>query len=416
MTSSATRVLILTSLFPSRPGEKQGNFVLDQVRELAAQGADVTVLVAKPWIPSLLRSYANREKLRVDPAEYSLEPFRVTNASFFSLPRFALGRLAAHFVRNLVPAIEFLNQQQPFDVIHAHGIQLGHAAVEAAARLRIPSVVTIHGVETAARFDNSKAKRDQIADTIDRATRVILVGSPLRDYVRKYTKKSDHCIVIGNGFTSYPALTPSALIPRSRPLRVIAISNYEESKGFEILISAIDSLEPEYRSKIEIVLVGAGSGFETIHHQVDRLGLSDSVHYTGPLLHREAMAELLAADVFCLPSWRESFGIMYTEAMSMGKLTIGCRGQGPSDFIQHLETGYLVDPRSSTSVADALRWALQNPRQAKTIAERGKSYAFSNLTWKQNAAKILDLYRSLISHESTQDKPRASTGHAALKV
>src|SRR6185369_11815786 len=107
MTSSATRVLVLTSLFPSRPGEKQGNFVLDHVRELAAQGADVTVLIAKPWIPSLLRPYANREKLRVDPAEYSLERLRVMNASFFSLPRFALGRLAAHFLRNLVPAIEF---------------------------------------------------------------------------------------------------------------------------------------------------------------------------------------------------------------------------------------------------------------------------------------------------------------------
>jgi glycosyltransferase involved in cell wall biosynthesis len=292
---------------------------------------------------------------------------------------------------------------------------LGHAAVEAAARLRIASVITIHGIETAARFDNSKAKRDQIADTIERATSVILVGLPLLEYVRKYTSRSEHCVVIGNGFTSYPDLSPSPLIPRSRPLRVIAVSNYEKSKGFEILISAIDSLEPQYRSKIETVLVGAGTGFETVHHQVERLDLSESVHYTGPLLNREAMAEILAADIFCLPSWREAFGIMYAEAMSLGKLTIGCRGQGPSDFIQHLETGYLVDPRSSTSVADALRWVLQNPRQAKAIAERGKAYAFSNLTWKQNAAKILDLYHSLTGHES-QDNSRASTGHAALKV
>jgi hypothetical protein len=50
------------------------------------------------------------------------------------------------------------------------------------------------------------------------------------------------------------------------------------------------------------------------------------------------------------------------------------------------------------------------------IAERGKAYAFGNLTWKQNAAKILDLYRSLTKDEPMQDQPRASTGHAALKV
>ena len=44
-------MLVLTTLFPHQPGEKEGNFILDQVRVLAEQGADVTVLVAKPWIP-----------------------------------------------------------------------------------------------------------------------------------------------------------------------------------------------------------------------------------------------------------------------------------------------------------------------------------------------------------------------------
>jgi glycosyltransferase involved in cell wall biosynthesis len=133
-------------------------------------------------------------------------------------------------------------------------------------------------------------------------------------------------------------------------------------------------------------------------------------------MHRETMAEILAGDVFCLPSWREAFGIMYAEAMSLGKFTIGCRGQGPSDFIQHLETGYLVEPRSSTSVADALRWVVDNPRHAKSVAERGKTYALGNLTWKQNVTKILSLYRSLTRHEPLQEQLGASVGSTALKV
>jgi glycosyltransferase involved in cell wall biosynthesis len=416
MTNRGIRVLVLTSLFPSRPGEKQGNFILDQVRELAAQGADVVVLVARPWIPSAFQSYANEDKRPVVAANYAAEPFQIKNASFFSLPRFALGRFAANFLRTLVPAIEFIDEQRPIDVIHAHGLQLGHVAVEAAARLRISSALTIHGEETAPRFDNSQAKREQIADTLERANKVILVGSPLLEYVRRYTPKVDHCVVIGNGFTNYPDLTPSILIPRSRPLRLIAVSNYEESKGFEILISAIDSLEPEYRSQIETVLVGAGDDFDLIGQQVERLGLADCVHYTGPLLHRDAMAEILATDVFCLPSWREAFGIMYAESMSLGKFTIGCKGQGPSDFIQHLQTGYLVEPRSSASVADALRWVLRNPEARKQIAERGREYALGNLTWSQNAARILNLYRSLITKNQTLDTRRESTASAAPKV
>ena len=416
MTNSGIRVLVLTSLFPSRPGEKRGNFVLDQVRELAAQGVEVVVLVARPWIPSAFQSYASADKLPIAPMNYAGERFQIKNTSFFSLPRFSLGRFAANFLRVLVPAIQFIDEQGPIDVIHAHGLQLGHAAVEAAARLRIPSVITIHGEETAPKFDNSAAKREQVADTLERANKVVLVGSPLLEYARKYTTKTDQCVVIGNGFTSYPDLKPSTLIPRVRPVRVIAVSNYEESKGFEVLISAVDSIEPEYRSKIEMVLVGAGDFFDFIGNQVESLGLADHVHYTGPLLHRDAMAEILAADVFCLPSWREAFGIMYTEAMSLGKFTIACEGQGPSDFIQHLETGYLMEPRSTPSVADALRWVLRNPELSKQIAERGRAYALANLTWTQNAAKILHLYRALITKKQTLDVLRESAGSAAPKV
>ncbi len=399
MIGSGIRVLVLTSLFPSHPGEKQGNFVLDQVRELATKGAEVTVLVAKPWIPSLLQSYANPDQRMIDLSVYSGERFRIANASFFSLPRFALGQYAARFIEGVVPAIEYLDAQSKFDIIHAHGLPLGHAAVEAAARLRIPSVLTIHGVETAVKFDNTETKRAQLGNTLDRTTAVILVGSPLLDYVRKYTKKTDHCTVIANGFVSYPDLAPSKSVPRSRPVRIVAVSNYEPSKGFELLVEAIASLEPEVREKLETVLVGGGTGFEAVRNLVERLGLADSVHYTGPLPHREAMSEILAADVFCLPSSREAFGIMYAEAMSLGKLTIGCRGQGPSDFIRDRETGLLIEPQSAKAVGEALRWVVANSDKSGQIAACGKTYALGQLTWADNAEKILSLYRNLLSKQ-----------------
>ena len=400
MTSSGIHVLVLTSLFPSRPGEKNGNFVLDQVRELAAHGADVTVLVARPWIPNLLKSYCTPDRLPINERLFAPEKFELLNASFFSLPRFALGRHATRFLRALVPVIGYVHARKGIDVIHAHGLQLAHAAVEAAAELRIPSVVTVHGIETATRFDNSRAKRDQIGDSLDRSSKVVLVGSPLFPYVRRFTSKTDHCTVIGNGYNAYPDLTASTQIPRQRQFRVVAVSNYEESKGFEILIDALASLELELRAKFEAVLVGGGAGFDSVGQRVSDRGLADCVHYTGPLLHRDAIAEMLAGDIFCLPSWREAFGIMYAEAMSLGKLTVGCSGQGPADFIRHLDTGYLVEPRNVDSVADALRWAAANPDGVHTVSERGREYANSNLTWSHNAETMLGLYRSLLPRKA----------------
>jgi glycosyltransferase involved in cell wall biosynthesis len=406
---TALRVLVLTSLFPPRPGEKQGNFVLDQVRALASQGIQVTVLVAQAWLPPLLRAAATGSKRPLDVAQYASEPFRLLNASFFSLPRYVLGTQAVKFITRLVPAIRDLHASQGIDIIHAHGLPLGHPAVAASAELGIPSVISVHGIETSPPFDNTQAKRDQIGRMLERAERVVLVGSPLREYLRRFTPKTDHSVVVGNGFTSYSNLVASTRIPRKRPVRIIAVSRYEPSKGFELLIEGFTQLEPGIRDQFEIVLVGGGEGFTTVVSRANELGFSNQVHHLGALSHPEAMSEVLASDIFCLPSWREAFGIMYAEAMSLGKFTIGCEGQGPSDFIRHMETGYLTSPRSTKAVAEALRWAVLHPDERNRIAEAGRTFAFGNLTWEQNAARIVNIYRELLSTRTRAGQTRVGT-------
>lgn len=397
MTSTGIHVLVLTSLFPPRPGDKQGNFVLDQVRELAAQGCDVTVMVARPWLPGFLNSVTTESKRPVSPHLFASEHFQVANAWFFSLPRYVLGTHAAPFITKLVNDIRSIFGKTGIDIIHAHGIPLGHAAVSAAEELGIPSIITIHGVETAPRFDNSQAKRDQIGRMLEKANKVVLVGSPLLEYIRRYTARLDRCVVVNNGFLTHQGLAPSTRIPRARPVRVVAVSNYEPSKGFELLIEAIASLEPNIHDRIETVLVGGGSEFAQVLSRANELGLMARVQYLGPLQHEPAMSEVVAADIFCLPSWREAFGIVYAEAMSLGKFTIGCDGQGPSDFVRHLETGYLVAPRSVKAVAEALRWAVHHPDERDRIAAAGRSFVCGHLTWRHNASRILDIYRELLT-------------------
>ena len=95
---------------------------------------------------------------------------------------------------------------------------------------------------------------------------------------------------------------------------------------------------------------------------------------------------------------------MYAEAMSLGKFTIGCEGQGPSDFIRHMETGYLMAPRSVRAVAEALRWAMLHPEERNRIAEAGRTFACRYLTWGENAARIVDIYRELLSTKTRVER------------
>ncbi len=394
------RLLILTTLFPRVPGDKQGNFVLDQARALAAEGAEVEVLVASPWVPPGIRNRFEAKR-PVNPGHYASEDIHISNAEYFSLPGFRLGSRAAALAKSgVLPAVRTMASQRKFDAVLAHGILMGHVAVAAARELNIPATVVLHGVETAPRFDDTETKRKQIAETLNAAAAVVLVGSPLREYLKRYTSRDEHVRVIGNGFTVYPDLVPSSKVPSTGRTRIAAVSNYEESKGFELLVQA--AADEELRAKVELVLVGGGEGFGAVRSLAARLGIAQIVHCNGPLQHRETLSEVMASDIFCLPSWRESFGIMYVEAMALGKFAIGCKGQGPSDFMRHLDTGFLIQPQSQQAVVESLRWAIDHPAERKEIAARAKKQAFAELTWQHNAVRILELQRELLSNRSAQ--------------
>ena len=60
---------------------------------------------------------------------------------------------------------------------------------------------------------------------------------------------------------------------------------------------------------------------------------------------------MAAADVFCLPSYREGFGMAIIEAASAGIPSIGTRIYGVTDAIDEGKTGCLYAPRNVDELA-----------------------------------------------------------------
>ena len=141
-------------------------------------------------------------------------------------------------------------------------------------------------------------------------------------------------------------------------------------------------------------VVGDGPERSRLEDLARRLGIADRVTFAGRLEHHEVVREVARADIFCLPSWREAFGVVYVEAMACGKPVIGCRSQGAEDIISPGQDGILVEPRDVASLASALGQLLEDPelRQRMGEAARRRSRAFS---WDRTAEIYLDLYRSV---------------------
>ena len=114
------------------------------------------------------------------------------------------------------------------------------------------------------------------------------------------------------------------LIPRKHP---------------DVLVKAInDAFKGE---DFHITFIGEGIEKNKLERLVKKLNLSDKVSLPGRIPRNDVFKVMQESDCFIMLSSPETFGLVYLEAMSMGCITIGSRGEGVDGIIQHGKNGFL---------------------------------------------------------------------------
>jgi len=122
--------------------------------------------------------------------------------------------------------------------------------------------------------------------------------------------------------------------------------------------------------------------------QCDRLRLRD---YT-----RHAERYMAAADVFVLPSYRESFGVAILEAAACGLTTVGSRIYGITDAIQEGKTGLLNEAGHVQGLADNLQQLLTDDALRKQLGEAAYQRVLRDFSCQRVTGLWLDFYQSLL--------------------
>ncbi len=107
-------------------------------------------------------------------------------------------------------------------------------------------------------------------------------------------------------------------------------------------------------------LIYAGPDEQNMQIQITRLAENDkkNIHFTG---HTNAPEYYMsAADVLCLPSYREGFGSVVIEAASIGIPTVASRIYGITDAVIDGETGMLHKPRDIKAIKNCIENIMNN--------------------------------------------------------
>ncbi|PIZ04847.1 MAG: hypothetical protein COY58_01980 [Gammaproteobacteria bacterium CG_4_10_14_0_8_um_filter_38_16] len=379
------KILWVTSSFPVDPKIGKNLYLWHPLQALKNLGAKCVVLNMQPWKPMVNKS--------IDEAQFEID---IVNRQYFSIPRHYCRAISNYScLLKAASEIKKLHARYQFDVIHAHGEICGLPAVAISKKLHIPVAVTIHGIDMCKRLWQGRSGK-QFNRMFKEANKIIYVGKPLQQHFRHITNDKAHFSIVHNGFRLpvNQSLT-ERVFENQKIIQIISVSNLHEGKGIDLTLYALSFLKNQGVKNWFYTIIGDGDQRKYLEKIIMQCNLSDQVKLIGQCAHEAVYDYLKKSDLFCLPSYREAFGIAYLEAMAHGLLTIGVKGQGAQAFIDQGKTGFLVSPNDMDDLKQTLFLAITQFHTMKAISFSGKEHVIKNFTWKQNAEKLMAIYKEI---------------------
>ena len=285
------------------------------------------------------------------------------------------------------------------DIIHVHyALPNALSAVlarEIAGYVRI--VTTVHGTDVTV-WAQEPSLKPVIRYGLEQSDAVSAVSQSLRKDVYDNLGLEKPVQVIYNfiDIHRYRRLSESPLrntLLRGSEKMILHMSNFRPVKRVHDLIAAFSQV---YRkNNAVLVLAGDGQDKESAQAMVKERGIQSRVIFIGTQV--ELVPLLSAADLFVLPSEKESFGLAALEAMACSVPVVATETGGLPELVEHGKTGLLVPVGDVDALAESMDSLLENPylhhRMAVMSREKAKCFAVEGII-----PQYEEFYQSVLSH------------------
>ena len=297
-------------------------------------------------------------------------------------------------------------QQEGADIVHVRSRAPAWIALPAANSLGIATVSTVHS-----KFAPANIFKKIYNGKMLKADRVIAISHFVENEIFTHYGKSgvaEKLSVIHRG-VDLGMFDPKAVnqqriiaeadrlgLPDDKSI-IMLPARATSWKGHEILIQALAQLSDK---DAILMLLGIEDGppayAEKLLNMAVRYGLGGRVRIGAG--SRDMPAALMLADVVAMPSIKpEPFGRVAIEALAMGRPVVAFRHGGAVESIDEGRTGWLADPLSVDSLAEALQTALSlTPRKRRALAKDARQQMTDQFSKDMMCERTLAVYKSLL--------------------
>lgn len=167
-----------------------------------------------------------------------------------------------------------------------------------------------------------------------------------------------------------------------------------KDKGIDELLEAFSMLQKVY-VKAYLLLVGRDEENYSTKIKEKYKNLIDNDNFCLYGLTPSPAQVLNAGDVFCLPSYREGFGVSVIEASSVGLAAIVSDAYGLRDAIVPEVTGLVCKVKDVESLYSQMKYLMEHPDSRKSLGTNGRDYIEKNYNQADVSKAWVEFYKSL---------------------
>lgn len=251
--------------------------------------------------------------------------------------------------------------------IHAHTVfSDGGVAYEIKKKYGIDYLVTFRNTDINSFYKYALHLRPYMYKILKNASKIVFISEAYKKQVIELLpqtikeKVESKFIVLPNGISQF--WHENSLINKKKSfnekhLRLLFIGELNYNKNISSVIKAVKRLSSDNnKNKVTLNIVGKGPLEKELKQEIFDLNSNCEINFHGFISSPKKLLDVMRGnDIFIMPSHKESFGLVYVEAMSQGLPIIYTKNQGFDGFYTPGIVGYPVNSKDVNNIVEAIK-------------------------------------------------------------
>jgi len=241
---------------------------------------------------------------------------------------------------------------------------------------------------------------------LKKSNKIIAVSNfTKRELLQYYKVKEDKISVIHNGVdvtkfqpTSNKRRAKEELGLKTDEIAILSVGRLYARKGLFTLIESIPAVTRRFpRAKFIISGKGQSNEMKKLVAHAEKLGVKDTILFTGYYPDKKLPMLYQAADVFAFSTFYENLPFAVLEALATGLPVVTTNVGGIPEMIENGKNGFLVQPSNSRELSDRILYFLEHPSEASEIALCARKVIEERFDWRLIVRKVLRVYEEALN-------------------